>query len=165
MRGGTYRTRTNVLPARKQMRPHGSQITQRRENRKRAHKRIKRPVRSDVDASQHSHTATAHKLCAQRVAPAGRDMAQPARSGCCVVTGESPEHAAADDVGAGDGDDEIEDENKEETYCACVAAGDLLVHCCEGEGDDVGVKDVVKGCDAVELGWNGQSLCRVAVAL
>ena len=79
-------------------------------------------------------------------------MAQPARSGCCVVTGESPEHAAADDVGTGDGDEEVEDEDEEETDCASVAAGDLLVHRCEGEGDDVGVEDVVEGSDAVELG-------------
>ena len=79
-------------------------------------------------------------------------MAQPARSGCCVVAGESPKHAAADDVSAGNGDEEVEDKDEEEPYCACVAAGDLLVHCCEGEGDDVGVEDVVEGSDAVELG-------------
>jgi len=79
-------------------------------------------------------------------------VTQPAWSGRCVVAGESPKHATADDVGAGNGDEEVEDEDEEETDCACVAAGDLLVHCCEGKGNDVGVEDVVEGCDAVELG-------------
>jgi hypothetical protein len=41
----------------------------------------------------------------------------------------------------------------------------LLVHCCEGEGNDVGVEDVVEGCDAVELGCNGQFLYKAVVLL
>jgi len=58
----TYRSRTNVLPPRKQMRQNRSQITQRRKDRERAHKRIECPIRSDVDTPQHSHAAPTHEL-------------------------------------------------------------------------------------------------------
>jgi hypothetical protein len=78
-------------------------------------------------------------------------MAQPARSRGCVVTSQSPEHTAADNVGAWDGDEEVEKEDEEEAHGTCVTAGGLLVHCCQWEGDDVGVEDVVEGGDAVEL--------------
>lgn len=83
-------------------------------------------------------------------------MSQPARSRRGVVAGESPEHAAADDVGAWNGDEKVEEEDEEEGHGGCVAAGGLLVHGCEGEGDDVGVEDVVERSDAVELRGNSQ---------
>ena len=78
-------------------------------------------------------------------------MSQPACSRRCVVAGQSPKHAAADDVGARYGYEEVEEEDEEEAHCSGVTAGGLLVHCCEGEGNDVGVEDVVERSDAVEL--------------
>lgn len=88
-------------------------------------------------------------------------MAQPAWSWRCIVAGESPEHAAADNVGAGNGDDEVEEEYEEEAHGTGVAAGSLLVHCCERKGNDVGVEDVVERRDAVELYGYGQFTYRV----
>jgi hypothetical protein len=105
---------------------------------------------ADVDAAKNG-AATATDEGRVKGVTVGRGNAPngPGKGGG-VVTGEGPQHAAAGNVGARDGDEEVDDEDGEEASGAGAGVGRLEVDGGEGELDDGAAKDLVEGRDSVE---------------
>jgi hypothetical protein len=107
---------------------------------------------ADVDAAENGGAATTDEGRIKGVAVRWGNATNDAGKGGGVVPGKGPEHTAAGDVGAWNGNDEIDEEDDEETSRAGAGVGRLEVDGGEGKLDDGAAEHLVQGRDSVEKG-------------
>jgi hypothetical protein len=132
------------------MRQNSSKIRHRRQNRKYPHKSIKRRRRPYINTPENRTGAAASERCIERVPERRGHTAQRSAERGRVIAGQSPEHAAACYVGAGNCDEQVDEEYDEEAGCASAGVGGLEVDGGKGKFGDGGVEDVIEGGYGVE---------------